>query len=327
LATDYFELRVQDELKDLLDRATKAYEASLKIAQNKYTAGVSSEADLMQAKTQLESTQAQDIATGIMRAQLEHAIAVLIGKPPGDFSLKPAPLTVEIPPAPVGLPSTLLERRPDVASAERKMASANAQIGVAIAAFFPTISLSGSYGAESTSFGTLLNASNRVWSLGAQGAETVFEGGERIAQVRAARAAYDEQVATYRQAVLSAFENVEDELAAVAILSHQAEVEDQAVRDAREAERVITNEYTAGTVDYTTVVTAQTTTLTNEQSALSVRGSRFTASVALIQALGGGWSAADLEAPSVVHKCIGCSNAETAAKKEEASPTAKPVSE
>jgi NodT family efflux transporter outer membrane factor (OMF) lipoprotein len=269
----------------------------------------------MQAQTQLKSTQAQAVNAGILRGQLEHAIAVLLGKPPAGFSIAPASLNQTLPDIPVGLPSTLLERRPDIAGAERRVAAANAQVGVAWASFFPDLTLTGSYGGQSTSLGTLLDASSRVWSYGGTGVLTVFDAGAHSAQVREAHALYDAQVATYRLTVLTAMQQVEDQLTSIALLKHQAEFEDAAVAAAREAERITQNEYRAGTVDYTTVVTAQTAALTNEQSALTVRNNQFVASVTLIQAIGGGWTVANLDKSPVVHNCIGCSSAHAAAEK------------
>jgi len=295
LATDYFELRVADQLKRLLDATVDDFTRSLQITRNQHAAGIAALSDVITAQTQLETARAQAINVGVQRAQLEHAIAALIGKPPADFSIAPATLTREVPVIPTGVPSTLLERRPDIASAERQMAAANAQIGVAVAAYYPDITLSGSFG-YAAAMGPLFAASNQLWSFGATIAETVFDGGLRDAQVEAARAAYDQTVANYRQTVLTAFQQVEDQLAALRILEQQAVVVDAAVRNAREAVRLTLNEYQAGTVAYTAVITAQTTALSNEQNALTVHQSRLAASVALIQALGGGWSAEQLTA-------------------------------
>ncbi len=294
LASDYMQLRVADELKRLLDAAVNAYGESLRITQNQYNAGIAAASDVAQARTQLESTRAQAIATGVVRAQLEHAIAVLIGKPPAELTIFPA-ASVPVPPEiPAGLPSTLLERRPDIAAAERQMAAANAQIGVAETAFFPAVTLSGDAGSAATKLGQLFSAPSLVWSFGTTLAETVFDAGLRQAQVEAARAQFDATVADYRQTVLTGFQQVEDELAALRILSQQAAAEDSAVAAAREAERIIFNQYKSGTVAYTAVVVAQTAALTNAEAALSVRQSRLVASVALIQALGGGWTIAQV---------------------------------
>lgn len=296
LATSYFQLRVSDELKRLLDRTVEAYGKSLQITRNQYAAGVASRSDVVQAETQLKSTQAQAINVGVTRAQLEHAIAVLVGKAPAEFSIAPAELARSVPVSPVGVPSTLLERRPDIAAAERRVALANAQIGVAIAAYYPTLTLSGSYGYSSSAVSSLLQTAHRAWSLGPSLAQTLFDGGLRSAQVEEARASWDESVATYRQTVLTAFQQVEDELSALQILEQQAAVQAEAVESAREAERLMLNQYKAGTVAYTDVVTTQTSALSNEQTALTILENRLTASVTLIQALGGGWEMSQLPA-------------------------------
>ena len=294
LASDYMQLRVSDELKRLLDAAVAAYAESLRITENQYKAGIAAASDVAQARTQLESTRAQAVATGILRAQFEHAIAVLIGKPPAELTIAPVASVPALPDIPAGLPSTLLERRPDIAAAERRVATANAQIGVAEAAFFPTVTLSGDYGSSSTTLAKLFSASSRVWAIGSTLAETIFDAGSRHAVVAQDRALLDAAVADYRQAVLTGFQQVEDQLAALRILAQQAAAEDIAVTAAREAERIITNQYKAGTVAYTNVVVAQTTALTNAEAALNVRQSRLVASVALIQALGGGWDASQV---------------------------------
>jgi len=294
LVTDYFQLRIDDELKRLLDDTVEAFARALQITQNRYAQGISARSDVASAQAQLEQTRSQAINVGIQRAQLEHAIAVLIGKPPAEFAIAPVPLKTVVPVMPPGLPSTLLERRPDIAAAERRMQAANAQIGVAVAAYFPTLTLSGSYGFVSSALDTLLRASNAVWSFGPQLAETAFDGGLRAAQVEAARATYDQNVADYRQTVLAGFQQVEDELAALRILEQQAAVQDTAVRAAQEAERLIFNQYVAGTVAYTSVITAQTTALADRQNALTILQNRLVASTVLVEALGGGWSAPEL---------------------------------
>ncbi len=297
LASAYMQLRVADELKRLLDTAVKAYGESLRISQNQYNAGIASASDVAQARTQLASTQAQAIATGVLRAQFEHAIAVLIGKPPAELTIAPVATVPALPEIPAGLPSTLLERRPDIAAAERRMAAANAQIGVAEAPFFPTVTLSASSGSAAATLAKLLSASSRIWSFGSTLVETIFDAGARHAVVEQDRAAFDATVADYRQAVLTGFQQVEDELAALRILAGQAAAEDVAVASSREAERIITNQYKAGTVAYTAVIVAQTAALTNAQAALAVRQSRLLAGVALIQALGGGWDASQVPDP------------------------------
>ncbi len=295
LATDYVELRVSDEMTQLLDATVQAYQRSLQITQNQYKAGIVAKADVITAETQLEGAQSQEINTGVLRAQLEHAIAVLIGKPPADFAITPAKFGTAVPVAPTGVPSSLLERRPDVSAAERTMASENALIGVAISAYFPDLTLNGSYGFSSTVLHGLISTPNNVWSFGGQLSETVLDFGARSAQVRQARAAYDQAVANYRQTVLTALQNVEDQLAALRILEQQYAVQDRTVKSANEAVRLTLNEYKAGTVAYTAVVTAQALALGDAQTLLTVRENRLTASIALIQALGGGWSTADLK--------------------------------
>jgi NodT family efflux transporter outer membrane factor (OMF) lipoprotein len=248
LATLYFELRAADEQKRLLDAAVDAFSQSLQITRNQYAAGVVGQADVVTAETQVEQTRAQSVAVGVQRTNFEHAIATLIGKPPADVAVAPTPLAMAVPVAPPGVPSRLLERRPDIAAAERRMASTNAQIGIAVAAFYPDLTLTASYGFASTGLAKLLRASNSFWSVGSQLAETVFDAGLRSAQVEAARAVYDETVATYRQTVLTGFQQVEDELAALRILAQEAEVQANAVRLARLAERLTLNQYQAGTV-------------------------------------------------------------------------------
>ena len=294
LATDYIELRIADEQKQLLDRTVEGYKRSLEITENQYHVGVVAKADVITAQTQLGGAQSQQIAIGVTRATLEHAIAVLIGKAPADFSLPPATLGTTVPVMPTGVPSALLERRPDIAGAERRMAAANAQIGVAIAAYFPDLTLTGTYGFASNVFSGLVSAPNNFWSVGAAASETLLDFGARPAQVRQARAAYDATVANYRQTVLTAFQQVEDELAALRILEQQVEVQEQTVKSADLSVQLTLNQYRAGTVAYTSVVTAQAIALGDAQTLLTIRQSRLVASVALIQALGGGWNAASI---------------------------------
>lgn len=294
LATDYVELRVTDETKQLLDDTVAAYKRSLQITQNQYNVGVAAKTDVITAQTQLEGAESQQINTGVMRATLEHAIAVLVGKPPADFSIAPAKFGTVVPVVPTGVPSTLLERRPDVAAAERNMAAMNAQVGVAIAAYFPDLTLSGSYGFVSDVVSGLVKAPNNIWSFGGTATDTLLDFGARPAQVRQARAAYDAAVASYRQTVLTAFQNVEDDLATLRILEQQYAVQDQATKSANLAAELTLNQYKAGTVAYTAVVTAQAIALTDAQTLLTIRQNRLTASVALIQALGGGWNASSL---------------------------------
>jgi NodT family efflux transporter outer membrane factor (OMF) lipoprotein len=294
LAADYIELRVADEQKQLLDKTVEGYKRSLEITENQYHVGVVAKADVITAQTQLEGAQSQQIAIGVTRATLEHAIAVLIGKAPADFSLPPATLGTTVPVIPAGVPSTLLERRPDIAGQERRMAAANAQVGVAIAAYFPDLTLTGTYGFASDMVSGLLHKSNNFWSFGGSAAETLLDFGARPAQVRQARAAYDATVANYRQTVLTAFQQVEDELATLRILEQQVDVQEQTVKSADLSVQLTLNQYRAGTVAYTAVVTAQAIALGDAQTLLTIRQSRLVASVALIQALGGGWDAASI---------------------------------
>jgi NodT family efflux transporter outer membrane factor (OMF) lipoprotein len=302
LAADYFALRVSDELKRLLEAEVEAFTRSLQITRNRYNAGTAARSDVASATAQLESTRAQAVNVGVNRATFEHAIAVLLGKTPSGFSIPPAlaPVEVAIPIIPLDVPSTLLERRPDIAAAERRMQAANAQIGVAKAAYYPTFTLTGEYGFANTMWSGLFSAATSLWSYGATAAATLFDGGLRGAQVDVARAAYDQSVANYRQTVLTGFQQVEDQLAILRILEQQAAVQDGALKAAQEAERLALNQYLAGTADYTTVITAQNVALANAQTALSIQQSRLTASVGLIQALGGGWDAALLPAYATV---------------------------
>ncbi len=294
LATLYFELRAADALQRMLYSAVDAFTKSLDITKNQFAAGTAAQTDVVTAETQVEQTRAQAIAVGVQRAQFEHAIAALIGRPPADLAVPPAPLTASVPVAPAEVPSALLERRPDIAAAERLMASSNAQIGVAIAGYYPDITLSASYGYASTGLAKLLRASNSLWSIGPSFVEPVFNAGLTAAQVAAAKAIYAQTIANYRQTVLTGFQQVEDELAALRILAQQQVVEDNTVRLAREEERLTLNQYQQGTVAYTAVIVAETTRLVNEETALGILQSRLVASVALIQALGGGWDAREL---------------------------------
>jgi NodT family efflux transporter outer membrane factor (OMF) lipoprotein len=294
LATDYLQLRVADELKRLLEASVKAFTEALRIVKNQYKSGTADESAVAQAQAQLDGTRAQLIAVGVTRAQLDHAIAVLIGKPPADFAIAPVDTLITVPLIPAELPSALLERRPDIGTAERQMAAANALIGVAVAAFYPDVTLSADIGVAAATLARLFTASSRIWSFGSSLAETIFDGGLRNAQVEQQRAAFDASVATYRQSVLSAFQQVEDQLAGERILAQQEKAENDAVAAARQAERVINNQYLAGTVAYTSVIVAETTALNDAVNALGIRQSRLTASVALIQALGGGWDASQV---------------------------------
>jgi NodT family efflux transporter outer membrane factor (OMF) lipoprotein len=294
LAVDYYDVRSQDALKRLFDETVAAYRDSLDITRVQFQAGIASDEAVAQAETQLEATEAQDTNLEVARAQFEHAIAVLLGQPASTFSL-PAEATGVTPPAiPVGLPAQLLERRPDVAGAERRMAQANAQIGIATAAFFPNVTLTAGAGFESTSFLDWLTWPSRFWSVGPSITETVYDGGLRKAQTDQARAAFDGSVAAYRQAVLTAFQGVEDNLAALRILEDEARVQDEAVRAAQESVTLTTNQYKAGVVSYLNVITVQTIALNDEITAVQLHGRRMAAAVLLIQALGGGWTTDEL---------------------------------
>jgi len=297
LATAYFELRAQDQLQTILNDIVAAEEASLKIAENRYRVGVAAKADVVTAQTQLLSSQSSQVNAQIQRATLEHSIAVLVGQEPAAFSQPAVPIRTDVPTVPAGVPSELLQRRPDIAEAERKAASANAQIGVAETAFFPSLTLTGSDNYTSGTISRLIRTANRAWAFGPQVALTLFDGGSRRAKVAAARAEYDISVDNYRQAVLTAFQNVEDELVILRILEKQAAIEEEAVKAAREAEALTLNQYKAGTVPYSSVIAAQTARLNAEQTALNVLRTRLTSSVALIQDLGGGCDTTQLPNP------------------------------
>ena len=289
LATNYFQLRVLDVGRDLLAGTVKAFESSYKVTQNRYNAGVAAKVDVVTAESQLLSTQAQALDLESTRATLEHAIAVLIGAPPASLSIERAPFTTKIPDIPPGVPTTLLERRPDIAAAERRMAAANARVGVAQAAYFPALSLTGSAGFASSSLSSLFSAPSRFWSIGAGLAGTILDFGARGAAVDTARAAYDEAVADYRQTVLTAFQEVENNLAAVHWLAEESKVEREAVRAARESTTLTTNQYRAGTASLLNVVVIQANQLNEERAAVNLLGRHLTATVALIRALGGSW--------------------------------------
>ena len=294
LAQNYFALRVADATRQVLEDTVAAYERTLELTRNRYAAGVAARVDVVQAEVQWKSARAQLIDVGVERAQLEHAIALLVGEAPAAFSIERAPFAASMPAIPVGLPSELLERRPDIAAAERNAAAANARIGVAQAAFFPTITLSGAAGFRSTDSANLFTTPSRFWSLGGALAQAVFDGGLREAQKQQAIAVYDEDAATYRQTVLTAFQEVEDNLAALRILEEEARLQDEVVQAARHALELTTNQYKAGVVSYLNVISAQTTLLSNQSTASSLLGRRLTASVALVKASGGGWSAESL---------------------------------
>jgi NodT family efflux transporter outer membrane factor (OMF) lipoprotein len=290
LATDYFNLRGLDAEKDLLDRTIVAYRQALELTNNRFTGGIASQLDVAQAQTQLETTEAQDIDVGVLRAQYEHAIATLIGQPASTYSLPVRSPSWSVPAIPAGLPSELLQRRPDIASAERRVAAANAQIGVAQSAFFPDLTLSGSVGLESSIFSKLLTGPSLFWALGPQLAETIFDGGLRSARVEMARSQYDAGVAAYRQTVLSAFQEVEDNLASLRILKQEAGKQDEATRSADTSLQLAMNRYQTGIVGYLDVVAAQESALSNQRAQVDLMRRQADASVALIKALGGGWN-------------------------------------
>jgi len=294
VAVDYFEIRTQDALKQLFDQTVAAYQDSLELTQIQFNAGIAADEAVAQAETQLEATQAQDTDLGISRALFEHAMAVLLGQPASTFSLPSEPLQANPPAIPFGIPSQILERRPDVAAAERLVAQANAQIGLATAAYYPTVTLSATAGFSNTSIATWFAWPSRFWSVGPTLAETLFEGGLRRATVQQFRALYDRGVADYRQTVLTAFQQVEDNLASLRILSREIQQQDTAVTSAQRNLQAATQRYRAGIDPYLNVITAQTTLLTNQQTAVNLRRAQMTASVQLVEALGGGWDVAQL---------------------------------
>ena len=294
LAFDYFSLRGLDLQKQLLDATVADFEKALQLTQARYHGGVASDVDVAQAETQLETTRAQDIETGVARAQFEHAIAVLTGQTASTFSISPAPLTASPPQIPLGLPSELLERRPDIAASERRVAAANAQIGIAIAAYYPQISLSGSGGFESTAIGTLIQGPSALWSVGGSALETVIDGGRRRAVTQQARDNHEATVASYRENVLEAFQQVEDNLAALHLLDQELATQQVAVASARRSVDLSTVRYKRGITTYLEVLTAQSTALANERTAADLMTRRMTASVQLIKALGGGWDRSQL---------------------------------
>jgi NodT family efflux transporter outer membrane factor (OMF) lipoprotein len=293
-AADYVQLRQLDEDKRLLDSTVAAYQQNLVITQNKYRAGTVSMGDVRQAETQLYNTRASDTDVDQQRAKLEHAIAILTGRPPAEVTIAPAPWNLKPIDIPPGLPSTLLERRPDIAAAERRAEAASANIGVQTAAYFPTLDLTGSGGYASSRLASLFSSSSVFWTAGATAAETILDFGARHGEVSAARAAYDEAVANYRQAVLTAFGQVEDNLAAQRVLATEQADRQAALEAADDAVRIARNQYNAGTVDYITVVVAQAAALSAHQTEISLEAARLTTTVDLIVALGGGWNEASL---------------------------------
>lgn len=291
LAQNYLQLRVLDAQQQLLEDTVAAYQRSYQLTQNQYAVGVVAKSDVIQAQTQLKTAQAQALDNSVQRAQLEHAIALLAGQPASTFSIAPSPLVAAAPPIPQAVPSMLLERRPDVAAAERRMAAANAQIGVAQAAYYPTLSLSASGGFQTAAgLANWFTLPSRVWSLGPQLGQMIFDGGARQSVTDQAIATYDGEAAAYKQTVLTAFQEVEDNLAALRILEQEAAVQNEALQSARQAVTLVNNQYKAGTVSYVSVVTAQATALASERSALDILNRRMAASVLLTKALGGGWS-------------------------------------
>jgi NodT family efflux transporter outer membrane factor (OMF) lipoprotein len=294
LATDYFVLRTLDAEIDLLNSTVAAYQKALELTQNRFSGGVASQVDVAQAETQLETTRAQMVDLGVQRAANEHAIAVLIGAPAPTFQLQPSPLANTPPVVPPGVPSDLLERRPDISASERRMAAANAQVGVAKAAYYPDITLSASGGFESTSIATWFNGPAGFITAGADALVTVFDVGRRRAINDQAKAAYAQSVANYQQTVLTSFQEVEDSLAALRILEDEAKVEGVAVTAAEHSLALSTNRYKGGVANYLEVTTAQSAALTDERTAVDIAGRRMAASVSLIKALGGGWSTANL---------------------------------
>jgi NodT family efflux transporter outer membrane factor (OMF) lipoprotein len=294
LAIAYFQARSLDAEEQLLNSTVKQYEEALELNQSRFEGGIASEVDVEQAKTQLQTTRAVAIDVGVLRAQYEHAVAILIGKPPAEFSLPPLPLTTPPPRIPVSVPSDLLERRPDIASAERRVASANAQIGVAKSAYYPVVSLGASGGFESSSISTLLQGPSGLWSVGLSAVGTIFDGGRRHALTDQARAAYDFQVAAYRENVLTGFQQVEDSLAAVRILENEANVQDEAVVAAQRSLDLSVTRYKGGVTTYLEVITAQSAALSDQVTAVNILGRRMANTVLLIQALGGGWEKSSL---------------------------------
>lgn len=294
LAMDYFELRSADAQKDLLDDTVKAYTDNVQLTTHRFKGGVAPRADVAQAQTQLDTTRVQDTDVTVQRAQFEHAIAILIGKPPAEFSLAAAPLKTEPPSIPTGLPSELLQRRPDIAAGERRMAEANQQIGIARAAYFPTVRLDGTAGFEGTQGSNWFTWPAGFWALGPTLAETLFDAGRRRASSESARANYEAAVATYRQTSLTAFQEVEDNLAALRILENEAQQQDQAVASSNDSLHLFTNRYKGGVDTYLQVVTAETNELANERNAIDILRRRMDASVLLVKALGGGWTVSNL---------------------------------
>jgi NodT family efflux transporter outer membrane factor (OMF) lipoprotein len=294
LALDYFQARSLDAEEQLLNSTVADYQRALQLTQNRYQGGLASGLDVQQAQAQLDATRAQAIDVGVLRAQYEHAAATLVGTPAPSFTLPPLPLSMPPPDIPLGLPSELLERRPDVAGAERRVAAANAQVGIATSAYYPVLNLAASAGFESGSITTLISGPSLFWSAGPAAAATLFDVGRRRALSEQARAAYDQTVANYREIVLTGFQQVEDELNAISLLEQEAQVQGEAVAAAQKALATATNRYKGGVTSYLEVITAQNVALTNEVAAVNILGRRMAATVLLIQALGGGWNTSNL---------------------------------
>lgn len=297
LASDYLQLRATDEELRLYDQTIKDYQLTLSVTQTQYNMGVAAQNAIDQAAAQLYTAQAQAAALRQSRQQFEHAVAVLAGEPPATFSLAAKPFNSKVPDVPAGAPSRLLERRPDIAQAERLMKAANADIGVAVAAYFPDLILTGNYGYAASELSRLLNASNSFWSFGASAAETVFQGGFRGAAVKAAKASYRQTVAAYRQTVLTAFQQVEDELIALRMLEQEEALNRKASLAADDNERIVFNQYKTGTASITDLWVAQQTALTARRTLITTQGQQLVAAVTLIEALGGGWNASELPKP------------------------------
>jgi NodT family efflux transporter outer membrane factor (OMF) lipoprotein len=297
LAVDYFELRGADAQQRLLEETVTAYTDSLQLTRARLEGGVSPESDVAQAKTQLDTARVQATDIGVRRAQYEHAIAVLIGEPPASFGLPAMPLEGQPPAIPVGIPSELLQRRPDIAAAERRAAAANEQIGIAIAAYYPSLTLNGIAGLESTASANWFDWPSRLWAVGLSLSQSVYDGGRRRARTEAARAQYDAAIANYRQTTLTAFQEVEDNLAALRILEREAEQQDEAVDSAKTNLRLFTDRYVGGRDNFLQVITAQTTYLDNQRNEVEIQRRRMDATVLLVKALGGGWTASALPTP------------------------------
>ena len=296
LALFYFQARLLDAEEQLLNSTVTQYEQALELIESRYAGGIDSDLQVQQARTQLETTRAEAVDVGVARAQYEHAVAILIGKPPAEFSLAPLPLTAPPPPIPTGLPSVLLERRPDIAAAERLMASANAQIGVAKAAYYPNITLAATGGFDSGYPSTLISGPSVIWSAGPSAALTLLDFGRRRAASDQAISFYDQTVANYRQTVLTGFQQVEDNVAALRILEHEAQVQDKAVTAAQNYLALAWTRYKGGVTSYLEVTTAQSAALSDELTAVNILGRRMVAAVTLVQALGGGWNSSELPA-------------------------------